>query len=84
VAAISRRNILTDILPGSIVAVASFTTISCSIAPGLAEATQTAQAVMVHIATCVAVTVVGVAGGRRDVAGGTGDIVSAAGASRRE
>jgi hypothetical protein len=35
VGAISRRNILTDILPGSIVAVAGFTTISWSIAPRL-------------------------------------------------
>jgi hypothetical protein len=39
----SRRDILTDILPGSIVAVAAFTTISWSIAPRVAEATQTAQ-----------------------------------------
>jgi hypothetical protein len=43
VGAMSRRDILTDILPGSIVAVAAFTTISWSIAPRVAEATQTAQ-----------------------------------------
>jgi hypothetical protein len=40
----SRRYILTDILPGSIVAVAGFTTI----APRAAEATQTVRAVLPH------------------------------------
>src|SRR5882724_13464874 len=48
VGAMSRRNILTDILPGSIAAVAGFTTISWSLVPGVAEATETAQAVMVR------------------------------------
>jgi hypothetical protein len=48
VGAISRRDILTDILRGSIVAVAGFTTIGWSIAPGVAEAAQTAQAVLPH------------------------------------
>jgi hypothetical protein len=65
-------------------AVAGFTTISWSIAPRVAEATQTAQAVMVrphrHMRSrhrrwsCW---------WQRGVAGGTGDVVSAAGASRR-
>src|SRR5882724_10076154 len=48
VGAMSRRNILTDILPGSIAAVAGFTTISWSLVPGVAEAAETAQAVMVR------------------------------------
>jgi hypothetical protein len=48
VGAMSRRNFLADILPGSVVVVADFTTISWSIAPGVAEATQTTQAVMVR------------------------------------
>lgn len=46
--AMSRRNFLADILPGSVVAVAGFTTIGWSITPRVAEATQTAQAVMVR------------------------------------
>jgi hypothetical protein len=48
VGAVNRRKFLTDILPGSIVVVAGFTTIGWSIAPGAAEAAETAQAVTVR------------------------------------
>lgn len=48
VGAMSRRSLLADVLPGSVVAVAGLTTISWSIAPRVAEATQMAQAVMVR------------------------------------
>jgi hypothetical protein len=41
----SRRDILTDILPGSVIAVAGFTAISWNLAPKAAKA---AQAVMVR------------------------------------
>lgn len=82
--AISRRDFLADTLHGSVVAVAGVTVIGGGITPRVAEATQTAQTVMVRrIATCVAVTVVGVAGGSGDVASGIGDIVSLVGANRR-
>jgi hypothetical protein len=48
VRAMSRRNVLTDILPGSVVAVTGFATIGWSNAPGAAKAAQTVQAVMVR------------------------------------
>ena len=45
---VNRRKMLTDILPGSIIAVAGVTPTSWSIAPGVSEATQAAQAVTVR------------------------------------
>jgi hypothetical protein len=48
VGAMSRRNFLADILQGSVVAVADLATFSWSIAPRVAVAAQTAQAVMVR------------------------------------
>jgi hypothetical protein len=48
VGAMSRRHVLTDILPGSVATVAGFAAISWSIAPRLAKATETAQATMVR------------------------------------
>jgi hypothetical protein len=42
--AISRRNFLTEILPGCVVAVAGVTAIRWSVIPGVAEATPTPQA----------------------------------------
>ena len=45
---VSRRNILTDTLPGSVVAVAGFAAIGRSLAPGVAKATQTVQATTVR------------------------------------
>jgi hypothetical protein len=80
----SRRNFLADILPGSVVALAGVTMIGSAITPRVAEATQTAQTVMVrphrHMRSRHRRWV---AGGRGDVAGGTGDIVSVVGADRR-
>ena len=49
VRAMSRRNFLADILPGSAIAVAGFTAIGWTVTSGSAEATQTAaQAAMVR------------------------------------
>jgi hypothetical protein len=48
VGAMSRRNFLAVALPGSVVAVAGFATITWSIAPSVAEATGTEQAIMVR------------------------------------
>ena len=77
----SRRQILKDVLPGAIVAVVGFQAIGQSIAPRAANAMPSDVTVVRPHVTCAVVTVVEVAGGRGDTAGGIGGIASAAGAS---
>jgi hypothetical protein len=45
---VSRRNILTDTVPGFVVAVVGFAAIGRSLAPGVAKATQRVQATAVR------------------------------------